>query len=203
MSNKCDICSILENKDVFKLVYEDDLCFAILHESPAALGHTLVIPKEHAPIIEEMGDDLVGHIFNVANKISTAIFESLGAFGTNIIVNNGIDAGQELPHMIINIIPRKENDNLNFEWSPKTASQEDLKFVLERLKPVSDLIFSGRDELPKVKVFDENNVHEGHDRHNSHNSLEHGSENGHGESHNKEDSKNKTDYLDYSLRRLP
>ena len=149
---KCDICSILENKDVFKLIYEDDLCFAILHESPAIAGHTLVIPKEHTPIIEELKDEIINHLFAVSNKISTAIFESLGAFGTNIIINNGHDAGQELPHLVINVIPRKENDGLNFEWTPKQSSQEDLKAISSRIKNYSDLIFAGKDELPDVKV---------------------------------------------------
>ncbi len=156
----CDICNILKNKDVFKFIYEDDLCFAILHESPAVSGHTLVIPKQHTPIIEELEDNVVEHLFNVCNKVSTSIFESLGALGTNLILNNGLDAGQELPHLVINVLPRKENDSLNFEWTPKQSPEPELKAVMSRIKTYSDLIFAGKDELPKVKFKEDEEVKE-------------------------------------------
>jgi len=50
----CEICQIFENKDVFKVLYEDELCLAILHEKPANYGHVMVIPKEHYVIMEDV-----------------------------------------------------------------------------------------------------------------------------------------------------
>jgi histidine triad (HIT) family protein len=155
---KCDICAILENKKEFKFIYEDDKCFAILHESPAITGHTLVIPKKHATILEELNDNIVEHLFITANKVSSAIFESLGAYGTNIILNNGLDAGQELPHVVLNVLPRKEEDSLNFEWPPKKATESELKTTLSMIKLYSDTIFSGKDKLPGVKIKQEKAV---------------------------------------------
>ena len=148
----CDICKILENKESFKFLYEDDMCFAILHESPATLGHVLVIPKKHSPIFEELDDKIVEHLFVISNKISTAIFDTLGAHGTNIILNNGTGAGQELPHVVINILPRKENDNINLEWQPKQASEGELKTAQSMIKSIADSIFAGKDSLPEVKI---------------------------------------------------
>ena len=148
----CDICNILENKDIFHFVYEDDICFVILHESPSYPGHCLVIPKEHVPIFEELDDKTAEHLFLVSNKVSTAIFESIGAHGTNIILNNGHDAGQELPHLVINVIPRKEKDGMNFEWPPKKISNDALKAMHGKIKLFSDAIFSGKDKLPTAKV---------------------------------------------------
>ena len=152
---KCDICSIIENKKSFKLIYEDDLVFAILHESPAVLGHVLVIPKKHAPILEELDEISAEQLFVVANKISSLLFEVLGAHGTNILINNGIGAGQELPHLVLNVIPRKENDSLNFEWQPKKASESELKTTQSMIRTFSDNIFSGRDNLPEIKIKQE------------------------------------------------
>jgi len=177
----CDICTILKNKEMFKFVYEDELCFAILHESPAVEGHTLVIPKEHCPIIEELDDNIVEHLFNVCNIISTALFETLGAHGTNIVLNNGTDAGQELPHLVINVLPRKENDNLNFEWSAKQATNEQLQGVKANLKVYSKAIYSGKDSLPKVKMMPEKGK----------------------EKHEKKDKKEDEDYLAKQLNRMP
>jgi len=148
----CDICQILKSKESFKFIYEDDICFAILHESPAIDGHVLVIPKKHTPILEELDDKIVEHLFKISNKISTAIFDTLGAHGTNIIVNNGTAAGQELPHVVINVLPRKENDNIKVEWPPKQAADAALKTTQSMIKSFSDSIFAGKDSLPDVKI---------------------------------------------------
>ena len=103
---ECDICAILNNKEEFRFIYEDEVCFVILHESPAVLGHTLVIPKQHAAIFEELEDKIVEHIFIVCNKISTLLFDKLQVHGTNVILNNGHDAGQEINHVVVNVLPR-------------------------------------------------------------------------------------------------
>lgn len=149
---KCDICSILENREQFKFIYEDDTCFAILHESPAVPGHSLVIPKKHFTIIEECDDNAVEHLFVVANRISNTLFSTLSAHGTNIIVNNGIEAGQELPHLIINVLPRKENDGLNLEWQGRQAADTELKTTQSMMRTFSDAIYSGREKKSEVKV---------------------------------------------------
>ena len=151
----CDICKILENKTAFKFIYEDDLCFAILHESPAIQGHVIVIPKKHVAILEELDDNVVEHLYIISNKISTAIFDTLGAHGTNIIINNGTAAGQELPHVVINILPRKENDNIKLEWQPKQVSDAELKTTQSMINSYSDNIFSGKDILPDIKIKQE------------------------------------------------
>ena len=148
---KCDICSILENIGSFKLIYEDEICFSILHENPAVPGHSLVIPKTHAPILEELDDKTVEHIFKIANKISTAAFDSIGAQGTNIIVNNGTGAGQELPHTMINILPRMETDAINLEWPAKKASDSELKTTQSLIRAYSENIFLGK-EIAKKEV---------------------------------------------------
>lgn len=148
----CDICQILQNKEEFHIIYEDELCFALLHESPAVEGHTLVIPKTHTTILEELEDSVVEHLFIVCNKISTILFDKLGAHGTNIIVNNGLDAGQELPHVVIHVLPRKEEDGINFEWTPRQVPDQSLKAMKNKIQMYADPIFLGKDVLPDVKI---------------------------------------------------
>ena len=145
-------CKILENRESFKFVYEDELCFAILHESPSVPGHTLVIPKKHSPIFEELDDSSAAHLFVVGNNISSSLFDSLGAHGTNLLINNGVSAGQELPHIVLNVLPRKENDGLNLEWQSRKASNEELKTTQSMIRSYSESIFSGR-ELAKNVII--------------------------------------------------
>ena len=81
-----------------------------------------------------MPDAEVGKLFQAANKVSTAIFESLGAQGTNIFVANGLPAGQTVAHFTINVIPRKENDGINLQWQPRQLSEEEMSTVELKLK---------------------------------------------------------------------
>jgi len=130
----CIICQIVGNQIPSKKVYEDDLVLAVLDVNGANPGHCFVIPKNHYPIIEQVPDLEIGKLFNVSNKISSAIFESLGVQGTNIFVANGIPAGQTVAHFTINVIPRKENDGINLQWQPRQLSEEEMSTVELKLK---------------------------------------------------------------------
>ncbi|MBI1969307.1 HIT family protein [Candidatus Woesearchaeota archaeon] len=128
----CPFCQIVaERKD---LLYEDEKIVALLHKMPSTQGHVLLMPKEHYPIIEQVPDYVINHIFVLANTFSTLLFETLQVQGTNIIVNNGIEAGQETAHFIVNVIPRIPGDGLNLQWQPKQISDEEMSTVELLLK---------------------------------------------------------------------
>ena len=139
MTNQCAVCRVIEDANTHKL-FEDEKCIAILNPQPSSPGHVLVIPKEHQPIIEQVPDFIVDHLARVANKISIAIFESLNAQGTNILINNGIAAGQESAHFMIHVIPRRDGDNLNFQWQPKQLNEEQVSTIEMQLKEESQKI---------------------------------------------------------------
>ncbi len=130
----CIICQIAANRIPSYKIYEDDLSLAILDVNGANPGHCFVIPKSHYPIIEQVPDGELAHLFTVANKISSAIFEKLKAQGTNIFIANGIPAGQTVAHFVINVMPRKENDGVNLQWKPKQLTEEEMSTVELKLK---------------------------------------------------------------------
>jgi histidine triad (HIT) family protein len=121
----CEYCEIVSGKSKAVKIFEDAKVVAILSDRPAAAGHILLMPKEHHPIIEQVPDYIIAHLFVVANKLSVSAFEGMNAMGTNIMVNNGVAAGQNSAHFMIHIIPRRENDGLNLTWQPKQLSQEE------------------------------------------------------------------------------
>lgn len=129
---ECVICGIVKDKK--ELIYEDSKVVALLHPSPAANGHIIITPREHFAIMEQVPDFVMNDLFVKANKISTACFEGIGAEGTNIIIRNGMAAGQTQNHFIIDIIPRRENDGLNFAWATKKLSEEEMSTVELKLK---------------------------------------------------------------------
>lgn len=131
---ECEYCQIAENKLNAKKIYEDKEIIAALSQEPASLGHIIIFPKKHYPIIENIPDYEVARIFQIANMISSIAFEVLKMQGTNIIVNNGVAAGQEKAHFCIHIIPRREGDNLNFNWQPKQLDEEKMSTIELKIK---------------------------------------------------------------------
>ena len=119
----CPICQLIEGKTL--TLFEDEHVSCMVAPEPVAGGHIIVAPKQHAPIIEAIPNQVVSRMFVVANKMSMGIFEAVGAQGTNLIVQNGLPAGQSKPHCLVNIIPRREGDNLKLEWQPGNVSEEE------------------------------------------------------------------------------
>jgi hypothetical protein len=88
-----------------------------------------------------MPDEESNYLFNVAKKLSTAVFDAVSAQGTNILQRNGQVAGQEAPHVHVHVIPRFENDNVGLLWQPKKLSEEEFTEVqnkiIEKAKSIS------------------------------------------------------------------
>ncbi|MFA5142086.1 MAG: HIT family protein [Candidatus Woesearchaeota archaeon] len=134
----CPICDMIDD-DKF-VVYQDKLAVALLVPNPASEGHIAVVPREHHAILEQVPDNVVSHMFIIANRVSRAVFEMLGAQGTNITVNNGIPAGQASPHVMVNIIPRKEDDGIDFMWIPSQPGPEEMRALATKIKDKCDYI---------------------------------------------------------------
>ncbi len=130
----CLICQIAGNSIPSYKIYEDDMALAVLDVNGSNPGHCFVMPKNHYPIIEQVPDAELSHLFLVANRISSSLFENLKAPGTNVFVTNGIPAGQTVAHFTINVIPRKENDGINLQWKPKQLTEEEMSTVELKLR---------------------------------------------------------------------
>ncbi len=91
-------------------LYEDDLCIAILDINPVNKGHALVISKECYPTFTDAPLETLSHMMDIARRIDQKQREVLDADGTNIMINNSPASGQEVPHLHIHVIPRKEGD---------------------------------------------------------------------------------------------
>jgi len=130
---QCIFCHIIEGKVQSRKIYEDDTALAILDINPGNPGHVLLMPKEHYSIMPQLSEEEIAHLFMVAKTISNAALRSLGVQGTNIIVQNGIAAGQKAQHFIIHIIPRKDKDGLNFDIPQRKIPEDELEAVRKKL----------------------------------------------------------------------
>jgi len=158
----CPFCMIVSGKIPAKRIYEDGDCIAILDINPANLGHVLILPKEHYQIITQVPEETLAVMTRVSKAVSTALFNSLEVHGTNLLVQNGPAADQKAPHFLMHVIPRFEEDGLNFGWQPKKISEEDMDRVFNKLTEKPILIGTIKqkpiEEKEKEKVKEDSNL---------------------------------------------
>ena len=128
----CIFCKIAKREIPAKIVYEDDFTIAFLDISPCAEGHTVVIPKQHFEKFTDMEEEDAGNLFASVQKVAKAVEKALNIQASNIGLNNGKAAGQEVPHVHVHIIPRYEGDNGGaiqsiVQTNPKTDNLDELK----------------------------------------------------------------------------
>lgn len=129
----CLFCKIVAGEIPAEKVYEDEHTLAFLDINPNNFGHTLVLPKKHSENIFDTSEEVLGHMYASAQKISKAIRQT-GAEGVNIISNNGAAAGQIIFHAHIHVIPRDKDDGLKHWAQKKYADEAHLKKVAENIR---------------------------------------------------------------------
>lgn len=151
----CICCLISEKKVQAKVIYDDAQCVAVLEINPANPGHMLLFPREHYLIMPQVPEETLRHLFQVSKHLSQAALRSLQVEGTNILVANGAAAGQRVPHFMIEIIPRKDQDHLAMFALPKQeAKPAELEEARRRLRKRVNELF-GVPEAVEAEIVEE------------------------------------------------
>jgi len=97
-----------------QVVYEDDLVIAFRDIKPGAPVHVLIVPKKAIPRIAEAKPEdhaLLGHLMLKAAHVAEKV--GLASSGYRLVVNNGPDAGESVPHLHMHILGGR-----NLAWPP-------------------------------------------------------------------------------------
>ena len=88
-----------------RIVHEDDLCLAFHDINPQAPIHFLVIPKREISRIAmttTSDEPLLGHLIHVAQMVAEK--QGLHDSGFRIVINNGPDGGETVPHLHVHVL---------------------------------------------------------------------------------------------------
>jgi histidine triad (HIT) family protein len=130
----CIFCKIINGEIPCNKVYEDEKTLAFLDIGPVSKGHTLVIPKEHAEKVFELGTESSNALMKSVQKVSLAIEKTFNC-DFNILNNNGEKAGQAVKHVHFHIIPRRgASGEFSFDWPSKEYAKDEDKGILEKIR---------------------------------------------------------------------
>ena len=134
----CIFCRIAKGEIKARIVSESTKSIAFLDAFPLATGHTLVIPKHHYGKMQDLAPDDATDLFSLVHTVVPKIDSVTGS--SLIAIHNGKEAGQEIPHLHIHLIPRNTSDSAGpvhsmFSNRPKFSDAE-FDEILSKLKSI-------------------------------------------------------------------
>lgn len=129
----CLFCKIIDGSIPAKRVAESTNFIAFLDISPAAAGHTLLVPKKHSTNLLDMHEALGNEFLEFAQRVGTGVIAAMKAEGFNLVLNNGPAAGQVVFHTHFHLIPRKMHDDVRLFETHTTLAQEQLEVIRQEI----------------------------------------------------------------------
>ena len=100
----CIFCKIIAGEIPSPRYYEDDKIIIIKDIQPQAKLHYLCIPKTHFALLSEMDEEKL-EIVKYCFKTIPTLEEKLGLQdGYRVIINQGENGGQTVPHLHIHLL---------------------------------------------------------------------------------------------------
>ena len=100
----CLFCKFAKGEIPVNKVYEDEDFIVIRDINPQAKNHFLAIPKTHFKLLSEMSENDAERLKRILKKIPTLEKELELKNGYRLVINQGDDAGQTVPHLHIHIL---------------------------------------------------------------------------------------------------
>lgn len=93
-----------------EIVYQDEHCVALRDISPQAPIHLLIVPRAEIPGVAEVPES-GDHQFLI--NAARAVAEQLGIESYRLVINQGEDAGQTVPHLHVHLLAGRK-----LNWPP-------------------------------------------------------------------------------------
>ena len=104
LDKNCVFCRIVRGELPSAKVYEDDKMVVFSDLAPKAKVHLLAVPKDHFKLLEEADEDRAKTLAYMLLKIPEIAKSNGCNNGYRLIVNQGDDANQTVPHLHIHIL---------------------------------------------------------------------------------------------------
>ncbi|MDD3710998.1 MAG: HIT family protein [Patescibacteria group bacterium] len=130
----CIFCKIVNKEIPADIVFENDMVMAFLDNNPISLGHVLIVPKKHFTNIYDIEEEYLKESMIIVKKISLIYKKVFGINGVQIVSNAGDRGEQKVRHFHFHLIPREENDNLDWPKGERTELKSQFNDFITKLK---------------------------------------------------------------------
>jgi histidine triad (HIT) family protein len=130
----CVFCKIVAGKIPCAKIYEDGETLAFMDINPVHDGHCLVIPKAHHASVFDTPPDVFAAVARSTVKVAKAVKHTIALDGLNLLQANGPAAAQSVMHFHIHILPRRRDDDLKMNWTPKPGDGSHIAKMAERIR---------------------------------------------------------------------
>ncbi|KAJ3411335.1 hypothetical protein HDV05_002356 [Chytridiales sp. JEL 0842] len=83
---------------------------ALVNLKPLVPGHVLLIPRRVVPRFQDLNPTEVSDLFTSVQKVGSVVEREFGGSSLTISIQDGVEAGQTVPHVHVHILPRKKGD---------------------------------------------------------------------------------------------
>lgn len=130
----CLFCKIINKSIKTNVIYEDEHVVAFLDIMSRAMGHALVIPKDHVATLVEFPDGKLKSFFGGVKHVDKLLVSALRPDGMTIGINQGRASGQEVDHLHVHLMPRWHNDGGgSIQSVVNKPSKESLEIIAKRI----------------------------------------------------------------------
>lgn len=105
----CFFCDIQDKEDDQRFL-ENDLFLARFDDFPVNPGHAEIIIKKHLASFFDLTPTEVASLYSLALEAKHIITERFSPVAFTIGINDGVAAGQSIPHLHMHLIPRYPGD---------------------------------------------------------------------------------------------
>ncbi len=115
----CPFCK----PDPGRVVWQGELVLALRDGFPVSPGHTLIVPRRHAPTWFDATIEEQTEIWRAVAAVKADLDRELQPDGYNIGINSGEAAGQTVMHLHVHVVPRfAEDPTPNATACPTTSA---------------------------------------------------------------------------------
>ncbi len=145
----CYMCEVVGGRAEKGIVEEAGLTLTVMNWKQYELGQVYVIPRRHAPTLFDLTDEEAEAVIHGVRRVADALLRAYDPDGLNLIQNNGVVAGQDVPHFHMHVVPRRRAGSdwgsgpppiAVLEGKTPTRPKRDVKVSLEREQEIASYI---------------------------------------------------------------
>ena len=118
------------------MIWEDERTIAFVDSRQANPGHALVVPRAHVRDARELDAETGAALMDTLVRVLRAVDRAFPNKGLSVWHSIGPAAFQEVPHLHLHVIPRRENDGLLrvYPADPEDSDEETRTHVARRIR---------------------------------------------------------------------